>query len=139
LAFAVICLVVLAICCYFSTLLLGAWSVIFSAASLSGIAKLLTSLFADADHQKQHLVLHRDGKVDCRQGEYFTLSANSRIGWFGCWLFLTRQDDKHLLHNAKQQQVKQFIFRDSVAKHGYARLCRQILRARQLSAFSNNH
>ncbi len=46
----------------------------------------------------------------------------SRIGWLGCWLYLAPVDD------VRKQPTKLFIFKDSVSKQDYARLCRHILR-----------
>lgn len=66
----------------------------------------------------------------CQFDQYnqWKIAGNSRINWLGCYLVL--------VSNNSEKKLKQtlFIYRDSVSKKDYSRLCRIILKVKTLPA-----
>ncbi|MDO6427424.1 hypothetical protein Q4489_10385 [Thalassotalea sp. 1_MG-2023] len=74
-------------------------------------------------HAKHYVVsLDSLGLAAVNQQSAQPIVQGSRIGWLGCWLYLAPVND------VRKQPTKLFIFKDSVSKQDYARLCRHILR-----------
>jgi hypothetical protein len=76
--------------------------------------------------QKQYLVLHPNGQVDCVGGKEYCLHRNSRVGWFGCWLVLIP-----LKKRENKSTIRYFIFNDSINPQDRSRLTRHLLRAKK--------
>ncbi|MCO4799756.1 MAG: hypothetical protein KC484_11090 [Colwelliaceae bacterium] len=72
------------------------------------------------------LVLYPNGLIDFEHDINLSLHLNSRIGWFGCWLIL-KKDENSLLNNKNQQLIKVYISKNSVSDVDYSRLSRHIL------------
>lgn len=97
------------------------------------VGLLIRRLYCDDNNNNnnnnQVLVLHQSGAIDCQQGTDFTISSNSRIGWFGCWLLLKQNCGQVDFFRTDRLTACQFVYRDSVSASDYSRVCRQILRA----------
>jgi len=89
------------------------------------------------EKQNELLVLHINGEVECRVGSNFTLNVNSRIGWFGCWLLLIKDNENNDSSLTAKQKHSQFVFKDSLSASDYARLCRYILMVAKQTPKSN--
>lgn len=75
----------------------------------------------------KELVLYSNGLIDFEDDINLSLHPNSRIGWFGCWLILIK-DENSLLNNKNQQLIKVYISKNSVSDADYSRLSRHILK-----------
>ncbi|WP_350226388.1 protein YgfX [Thalassotalea sediminis] len=75
--------------------------------------------------------LGQKGVVELLPSHLYMLTSGSRIGWFGCWLHL------YTLNNQSNQVKRFFIFKDSMSRRDYTRLCRYILRFKQQGSFQD--
>lgn len=90
----------------------------------------------------KQFVLYENGLIDFEFQSNLKLHANSRIGWFGCWLVLANESSevyaptpkkpdihlKSVIEDIKSRKpIKMFFFKDSLSELDYSRLSRQIL------------
>lgn len=82
------------------------------------------SIFIVGQTIQQNYILTVDstGQVALNEQPALIITRGSRIGWIGCWLHLGTPTSH------QSSSVRLFIFKDSVSKHDYARLCRSIIR-----------
>jgi len=81
---------------------------------------------------KNNFIIGNDGKCLFLGNQEFQLDANSRAGWFGCWLVLTSQNAEN-----KQATKYLFLFKHSVSEQDYSRLSRIIKRLKHCIKSSN--
>lgn len=62
------------------------------------------------------------GEVRLNQTEGYRLLPSSRLSWLGCWLLLMDTS----VNNRKTKVI--FVYKDSLTRREYTRLCRWVLR-----------
>lgn len=71
------------------------------------------------------IAISSHGEVIINQKWHYQLVANSRVGWFGCWLVLQSQAD-----GLAQKTLTRFFAKQQFSPRDYARLTRCVLRNR---------